>query len=333
MARVLFALLLAGALAAAEGRSRLTDEQRAELVSVVGGAEAWGGLRPDRQRMLEMRYARYLAAPEAKRKHIQERGLKEYLLKPTRRFDQDGLPPALRAELGQLPPGVRGLATKLAVMRLRQLRLDRGLRFLPQEARWAMFERLFPEPFDPQAAQVARKELEKALARKIAEKVRGKLAAAAQKNPNFDPDAHAREYVRAEIQRHEDRLAQQIRREIFKGGRKDAASLRRSLERSGYPVLERLRFVTPRQRELIRYAFRPHECPLLDLSFLGPKPDDRAAQKEWFRDYHLLGRLELLGAAGFPRELVLHLAGTGSPEDFWRAVRNLRGLPGPKRGG
>jgi len=321
--RLLAALLLLAAVAVADGGARLTPEQQQELVRVVGEKQ-WGALPPWRQRMVADRYGRFLKASERKQTSIREAGLRSFLVYPGRkRQAKQELPRPLQEELNKLAPGVRPLAGKLAYIRLRQLRFDRSLRRVPFEQRWPLFRRLFPEPFDESVAKVAHKELRRFVVNGIAKEVRARLE-------KDEKGGDKKRLVQRAIEEEERQVVERIRKELFRFQGANPKRVRRILEQQGLHLLEQVRFAPPRQRELIRYAFRPHDCPLLDLSFLGPRPEDKAARRLWERDYRVFARLELLAEAGFPREMVLYLAGTGSPEDFLRAVRALR-RPQPPR--
>jgi hypothetical protein len=319
-------VLLLLAAAAAAGDPPLTPEQKAEVVRVVG-EQAWGQLPPWLQAKILKQYAAFLRLPEARRAEIRRGDLRRYLLPQIRRGDErQGLPRALRAEVDRLAPDAQALAAKLAYMRLRQLRLDRSLRRLPFEQRWPLFQRLFPEPFDPREAKQAYHDLRRNVAKSIAAEVRAHL-----RTEGLDPAQNKKRLVRKAIAEEERQVLEHVRREIFRFQRADPKRVRQLLERQGLWLLERSSFATPRQSELIRYAFRPHDCPLLDLGWLGPRPETPAEERLWERDYHVFARLELLTKAGFPREMVLYLAGTGSPEDFLRAVKRLRQGPARER--
>ncbi|MHC4670021.1 MAG: hypothetical protein ACYTFD_16655, partial [Planctomycetota bacterium] len=315
------ALLLLVAVAAAEGEVRPTPEQKAQMVRIVGKKQ-WGQLPPWRQRMVLERYRRFLRAPERQQAAIRHAGLREFLLQIRGKDKSRHLPPTLGEELGRLAPDARPLAAKLAFMRLRQLRLDRALHHVPLERRWEVFGRLFPEPFDQKMAKRAHAELRNYIKQGVAAKVRKILQA--EDLPPAERMKRASALVRQATEEEERKVVAKIRKELFRFHGADPKRVRRLLERHGFHLLEQIRFATPRQRELIRYAFRPDDCPLLDLGFLGPRPGDPAERRLWERDFRVFARLELLTAAGFPREMVLYLAGTGSPEDFFRAVKMLR---------
>jgi hypothetical protein len=323
--RCALVLLLLAVTAAAGG---LTEEQKAEVVRIIG-ERTWVSLPPWHQQRILKQYAAFLRLPEAEQNKIRKRNLRKHLLPQIRRGDkQHRLPQELRAEVDRLAHDVQPLAAKLAYMRLRQLRLDRSLRRVPFEERWRLFRRLFPEPFDPREAKRAHRDLRRAVAKSIAGEVRARMKA-----EGLDPEQHKKRLVRKAIADDERQVVERVRKEIFRFQRADPKRVRQLLERLGFWLLERSSFATPRQSELIRYAFRPHDCPLLDLGWLGPRPEDPAERRLWERDYNVFARLELLSEAGFPRELVLYLAGTGSPEDFLRAVKRLRRHPEhPERG-
>ena len=313
------ALLMCAVCALAERGERLSAAQKQELVRVIG-AERWGALPPWRQGMVATRYRKFLQAPERQQTSIRAAGLREFLTQPPRQRDEMGrLPQPLKEEIGRLSPEMRGLAARLAYTRLRQLRLDRSLRRVPAAQRWPLFRRLFPEPFDQAAAKKTHKQLQRLVVNAIAKDVRARLKA-----EGLDPKKDKRRLVQRAIREEERKMVERIRKELFRFQRASPRRVRRILEQGGFYLLEQVRFAPPRQRELIRYAFRPHDCPLIDMEFLGPRPEDEAARRLWERDYRVFARLELLSEAGFPREMVLYLAGTGSPEAFLRAVKALR---------
>ncbi len=67
------------------------------------------------------------------------------------------------------------------------------------------------------------------------------------------------------------------------------------------------------------------------MRFMGRPPTrDRSARRLWEMDYRILARLELFSEMNLPREMLLHLAQTGSPEDLLRAFGAVRG--GHRRG-
>jgi len=328
--RTLGALLLLAALAAAQGpqhrhRGGLDEAQRAEVVRVIG-AEAWGALPKWRQDVLCDRYARYLRAPDRKREAIERMGLREFLLQSREEPDRERLPPALEETVQRLPEGLRPYATRMAFMRLRQLRLDRGLAYVPAERRWDLFRRLFPEPFDQETASEAFRELYRWQVKGVAARIRRAMA---NEGAASDRASQAR-FVREATQEEEARVVERVRHEVEGVAGLEPRRARRFLGLLG--LLEDLPDATPRQRELIRYALRPEECPLLDLSYLGPRPPPGPERLLWERDFTALARLELLSEAGFNRETVLHLAGTDAPEDFLRALKALRRTePSPNR--
>jgi len=306
---------------------RLSATQLDQLVETVGGRDAWGDLPPWRQRMILTRYRRFLELPADKQDEIRASGLSAWLIKPGRGPGPEPLPKALEAELDRLPSSVKPLAARLMFLRLMQVRLDRDLGRVPFEERRPLFRRLFPEPFDREKAKEARAGLEKAFARTAAAEVKREVRAEEQRrgSPYTEEERRGRyrDWARKILAREEAAVVEPVRRELlrFKGG--DPKRIRRYLERNGYHLIERIP-ATPRQRVLIRYALRPQDCPFLDLSFLGEKPAEPAARRQWERDYRTLARVDLLSEAGFPPELVLHLADAATPEDFFRAVKALR---------
>ncbi|HEX5137894.1 MAG TPA: hypothetical protein VFY93_13035 [Planctomycetota bacterium] len=311
-------LLLAAGAVAGEG-ARLDDGQRAALVSLVGET-AWSGMPPWRQRLVLDRYARFLDAPAGKREAVERAGLRAWLLQTP---EDPHVPPPLAGAIERLPPQMRPLAEQFAAVRLRQLRLDRGLLHLPFEERRAMFHRLFPEPFVQETAREAYEELRRREARHFAHMIKEELS------ERDVPREERREMARRVLAAEEERLMERVRGELDRLAGANPERARRFVERFLAAEQENLRFVTPRQRELVRYAIRPEECPLIDPLFLGPPPEDPAERRVFENDFRVLARLDLLAEAGFPREMVLHLAGAISPEDFLRAVQSLSRPPGP----
>jgi hypothetical protein len=320
----LLLLALASASFAGDG-APLTAEQRAEVARIYGGEAKWAELPRWRQEMIEANYADFLRLPDAKRERLASdaRRLREHLLEPRRKLGRDELPATLRADVERMPREIRPLATRLAILRLRQVRLDRGLARVPAERRWDLFRRLFPEPFDADVARKAYAELRGYLKRDVKAKLVARL-----EERGVDPEKRP-EVVRKlfrEIAAAEEReVVEKVRRELFRVKAADARRVRRLLEKRGVPILERPGFATPRQKELIRYCLMPQECPLLDLGFLGPRPARGPDREAWDRDYQYFARIELLFEAHLPREMVLHLAATGTPQDLLRAFRALRG--------
>ncbi len=319
--RAVLALCVAASVAAGE-KARLTEEQRAEVVRLVG-EDAWGGMPPWRQRMVLDRYALFLAQGDRKREAIERVGLREFLL--VQRRDEEKLPRPLADEAEKLEPSLRPLAQEFAGVRLRQLRLDRSLARLPFDERRPMFLRLFPEPFEQEPAHAAFEELRKREAKSFAHALRDEIDRG--DGTKDERRALVREALRAE----EERTLERVRGELARLEGVHPERARAFLERFLAAGLENLRFVTPRQRELIRYAIRPEECPLIDPDFLGPPPADPRERRLFEDDFRALARLDLLSEAGFSREMVLHLASASSPEDFLRAVQALRRPPGPPR--
>lgn len=321
MRRLATSLLLVAALAAAGERTRLDDGQRARVVGLVGEA-AWTAMPPWRQRLVFDRYARLLDAPSEKREAVERAGLREWLLQTP---EADPVPPPLADAVDRLPEPMRPLARRFAATRLRQLRLDRSLAHLPFEERRAMFLRLFPEPFSQETAREAYEELRRRETKHFARLLKEEL------NRREVPRDERREAVRRAISAEEERVLERVRGEIERLADANPERARRFVERFLAAEQENLRFVTPRQRELVRYAIRPEECPLVDPAVLGPPPADPAERRLFDDDFRVLARLDLLGEAGFPREMVLHLAGASSPDDLLRAVQSLNRPPAPPR--
>jgi len=324
----LLCLLASAPLVVAGPGRALSPDDREALVALIG-AQEWEGLPPWRQRMLAGRYARFLDLPPAEQERIRAAGLKDHLVQPPR-VEATELPPELRAEIEALPPELRPVAGQLATLRLQHLRLDRHLSLLPFADRRPLFRRLFPEPFEPEAAAQARAELEHRVARALAGRVRERLARAAEERGEpLSREEFRRAAKRAvgDLIRHEEeRLLDRVRSEIRELRGSSPRSAREVLRGGGFPVLERLRLnLTPRQGELIRWAFDPRRCPLIDPGFLGEPPADPAERRLFEEDWRTLARLDLLSEADLPIELVLHLAGCASPEDFFRGVEELRG--------
>jgi len=309
------ALILLATVATAEG-PRLTNAQRRELVEAVD-EQTWRALPEWHQRVVAHRFERYLGAPSRIREKIRRKGLRKWLLAKLPP-DPGRLPESLRATIEELPADVRPMATRLVFQRLRQLELDASLRRVPQTERWDVFNARFPEPYDYEKAKAAHARLKSFVVKDVAAEVGRKLA-----GRDVGED-EVRRIVQSKIEKEQGRVVDRVRRELFRFRGRDPRGWRRHFEARGFWLVERIRFATPRQRELIRYALRPQECPLLDLGFLGPRPEDREARRLWERDYRVFGRTELLLEARLPREIVLHLAGTGSPADFFRALQRLR---------
>lgn len=323
-------LLLLAALAAAQGRPVPSKEQVEEVRKIVGD-EDWGRMPEWRRRSIVHRYLRYLGAPAEVRSRLAKKGLKQFLTKPRRSMGKRELPPELAKELDALDPGIRRLAGKLAVVRLRQLRFDRNLSMLPRAERRRWFDRLFPEPFDMDSARKSRLKFERVVARSVAERLKPKLSQL-RDLPDEERRQKQREFVRAHNKTQEDKVLRDVARQVRKLHGVKPEHAQRRLSGEAWLVLDRRGvFATPRQRELIRWSLRPSRCPLLDLGWMGKRPDERGARRQWDRDVHILGRLELLSDAGLPAETVLHLAAAGSDEEFMRTLEGLVG-PGPRRG-
>jgi hypothetical protein len=292
-------------------------------VSAALGEENWKELVPYRQRMAIHRFRKFRSLPIEKQTAIREGegGLTKWLLAPKRR-STGRVPPELKRLVDELPKELRRDGSKLVRLRWRQIELDEALRALPMEERRAYFERLFPEPFDRDSAHQANSELRKRLIKRFVELARPKLEAEAEAAGGWTDEerkARARAMYRARGKAATDRLS----RELF-----PKASPKRRAERIRHSLalVEGTRvFASPREGELIRYAMRPEDCPFLDLSFMGPKPEDERASRRWRADFRLLGRLEILGHMNLPPAMLLHLAESGSPEDFLRAMQAVRG--------
>ncbi len=318
MTRAVLVLCLLAPVAAGQ-KAPLTEEQRAEVVRLVG-EDVWSGMPPWRQRMVLDRYALYLRQADRKRGMVERVGLREFLLQ---RRDEEKLPRPLADEARKLPPSLQPLAEKFAAVRLRQLRLDRSLARLPFEERREMFFRLFPEPFEQEPAHAAFEELRRREARSFAHALREEI----ERRDGTEDERRA--LVRTAVRAEEERVLDRVRGEIAR--LEGAHPERAKAFLDGFLASDNLRFVTPRQRELIRYAVRPEECPLVDPDLLGPPPEDPRERRLFESDFRVLARLDLLSEAGFGREMVLHLAGAGSAEDLLRAVQALRRPPGPPR--
>lgn len=308
-------LLLAGAVLAG---GPLSPEQERELARVIG--PSWPELPEWRRDMIRRRYARLLGEPAPRAERIRargDRGLREFLVRPERRFAAEELPPPLREELDRFDPEARPAATKLALLQLRHRRLDRNLGLVPFELRRELFRGLFPEPFDPALARTAGATLDAHVARAMVARVRARLG-------NRPREEH-REVVREVTGAEEGRVIDAVRDDMARLRVLPPARVRDAWER-----IDRLhRAATPRQRELVRYALRPRECPLIRPDLAGERPEDPAQRLLWERDFACLARLDLLTEAGLPREVVLHLAPAATPEDLLRALVALRGAAAP----
>ncbi len=313
-------------LALAAGVVHADDDDATRVVREQFQSREWDALPPWRQSMLVERYRELMALPAADRKQrLKGRNLRDYLYKPHRRFDRRKfLPKLLQDQLAKFDGSVKKVATRFALLRLRHHRRDRGLRLVPLEQRWDLFRRLYPEPFSKHAAHTAHKELKLAVVRDMAAKVRAK-----KENAKLSDEA-ARRILRELIEKEETAVATRVARELGRFLRMPPERALQELTTDFYS--DKMASLTPRQSELVRYAYRPHDCPLLDLSFLGERPKDRRDRRAWDRDFHILARLELLAEAGLPREMILHLANTGGPHDFVRALRALRGDGSPLDG-
>jgi len=324
LTRCIPVLAFLAAFAFAEGRVELTRSQREALVEVVGRS-AWKSFPAWRQAQVSARYQRYLQAPPKRRRMIERRGLRSYLVPEHKRVDVSKLPAPLNRAIKELPKQVRASAAELAFLRLRQMQFDRSLSRVPDlKRRWALFNARFPEPYDEAAATRAHRAIRREVVRAVAAEIERKLESKL-KPKDVPPQERKRrlgDLVRRTVQAEQQKVYEKIRRELFRFRSGDPNAWRRYLD--GYRFIQGIRAATPRQRELIRYAYRPSECPLLDMSFMGERPTDKAQRRAWEQDYTTLARLELLAAAGFPREFVLYLAGTGSSADFFRAVQGLR---------
>jgi hypothetical protein len=325
MRRSLALLLLIGA-AVAGGPGRLPGEEQRALIEAVGGAQVWGALPGWRQRMIAHRWRHYRAAPPEHRAEIERQGLRGYLIKPADEFGLHRLPQVLRKDLEGVPPEVRDLAGKLVLVRLRQLRLDRHLALVPFQDRRPLFRRLFPEPFDLTLARKARVQLDRQVVASLGRRARERVRELEQTAGRELSREERRKLVRALAAGLEQRVIERVRKELLRFRSRQPGKVRKILEREGFFLLDRIQlFATPRQRELIRYALSPEECPLLDPDLMGPRPEEQNERKRWERDFRTLARVDLLSEAGFPPEMVLHLASSSSPEDFYRAVKHLRG--------
>ncbi|MHC4956473.1 MAG: hypothetical protein ACYTGZ_21745, partial [Planctomycetota bacterium] len=332
--RFALVLFLLAAVATAKGRGRPPPpptERQVEHVRRLVGAEAWGRMPEWRRKNVVDRYMHYLNAPEEVRRRIEKKGLGDYLTRPSRRAGKPQLPPEIATELEALNPRLRRLAGKLAVVRLRQLRFDRNLALVARAERRRWFERLFPEPFDPAAARDARLKFERVVAASVAQRLKPQLRALSE----LPPDQRRKKslaIVREYNSRQERGVVQSVARQVRRLRGVAPEDARRRLSSDAALVLDRRDvFATPRQRELIRWALRPHACPLLDFSWMGSRPEGKAQRRDWDRDVRAIGRLSLLSEAGLPKETVLQLASAGSDEEFLGALRGLigRGPPAP----
>ncbi len=325
---VILLLWLAAAAPAQEPGAR-ADGALAPPAEILG-QERWAELPPWRQEMIAERWRRFAELSPERQREIREGGLAEYLVKPEHDFGTGRLPPRLRDFVARQPAEVRSLAGKLVVMRLRQHRLDRNLALLPREQRRDHFRRLFPEPFESEQARSASGELDAEIAKVMAARVRTRLREEERKRgAPYEGEARitrASEMIREVTREEEESINERILTELSRLGKRDGRAAREFLEREGFYAFERIELVaTPRQRELVRYAMRPEDCPFLDFPCLGERPQEPRQRRRWEEDFRVLARLDLLTEAGFPTEVVLHLAASGSQEDLFRAVKALRG--------
>lgn len=274
------------------------------------------------------RYEKFRSLPKERRESIRAKGLKGFLLEPDDRPDARELPAPLREEIDRMPPEARARAARLLVMRWRQMTLDSALSRIPERAeRRQFFRRLFPEPFDAEAARRANRELRERCKRIVVEdlvtpRLRELERERGREMTREERVAAAARLLDEEARAEERRIAERLREEVLRrrergGGAEDRHRLL---------VFEKIEaFATPRERELIRYALRPEECPFLDLGSLGPPPRDPAERRLFEADRSHLARLDLLSETSLPTELVLHLADARSAEDLLRAFAGLRG--------
>jgi len=328
LSAALLPLCLAAAVAAQEPEPR-GDESIARVTEILG-QERWAQLPRWRQEMIVERWRRFTELSDERQKEIRDGGLAEFLVKPEHDFGPGRLPPRLREFVARLPAEVRGPAGKLVVMRLRQHRLDRNLALLPREQRRGFFRRLFPEPFEAEQARIASGDLDAEIAKVMAARVRRRLREEEEKRgAPYEGEARisrASEMIREVTREEEESVNERILSELARLGSRDGRGAREFLEREGFYAFERIELVaTPRQRELVRYALRPEDCPFLDFPCMGERPSEPRQSRRWEEDFRVLARLDLLTEAGFPHEVVLHLAASGSPEDLFRAVKALRG--------
>jgi len=328
IARTATLLLLLVGVAAAQGRGPLSEPPSPEhlaKVRAIVGEDLWGQMPEWRRRNVVERYQRYRGAPPHVREKLEKRGLKSYLMRTSPRSGKKALPPPVAEAIQGLDPKLHRMAGKLAFVRIRQLRFDRNLALLPEGERRRWFVRLFPEPFDPSEAKVARLEFEKTVARAVATRLKPKLEAL-EELPREEWRTRSLQLVREFTAKEEQKVIDSVVRQVRRLRGVSAEDAKRKLSGDAALVLEQRNiFATPRQRELIRWALRPDECPLLDFSWMGEKPRAKGARRAWNRDLRVLGRLSLLTDAGLPEDTVLHLASAGSDEDFLRALNDLLG--------
>ncbi|MFQ5845794.1 MAG: hypothetical protein ACE5JG_12495, partial [Planctomycetota bacterium] len=302
-----------------------TAEEARELAALLT-PEVWKDLPEWRQREMLARLRRYRSLPAEKRDRMRPR-LKELLLRPGRMPDVGRLPPALLRSIRQLPRPRRKHAVKYAVVRWRQLQLDRALRRFPDVGRrreW--FDRLFPEPFDPKRAREAHDRLRKEQSLLVAAEIRPELEQLDRREPGLQPAQ--REKRRKELARR--LLAERTRVEAERAARRIEPEIRRwfaGREGRRPPILGRsLLKASPRERELIRYALRPRDCPWLDPKRLvGPPPRDREDRRRWQRDFEILARLDLLSRCRFRVDQALHLAASADEVQLLAELGRIRG--------
>jgi len=340
MARLLpplLLLLLAAPLRAGDGAPATPEESAA--VARLLGEEAWGRLPHWRQQMAVERYRRWRSLPPAERDAWRDGALRGLLLRAPRDEAADLLPEELRAALDALPEEVRALARRLALMRWRQIQLDLALARLPDPAeRRAVFLRLFPEPFDAAAARAAheafRARLKEVVAWQVLAAVQEEERAAGRALTEEERRAAAARCVERNAREEERAALEQVRAQVLRVRGREPRRIRAHLERELFHLIEAPDlFLSPRERELVRYALRPEDCPILDpgvAALLGPAPEAPEARRAWEHDFRALARLDLLASMRLPRDLLLHVAACDAPEDLFRALRALRGArPAP----
>ena len=337
---LLIACLALAAPVRAEGkqpaRAMPVTPEEVQAIQEALGAKHWEAMPDSQRRVTVMRYRQWQRLPAEKRKG---RSLKRFLL----RRDRPRLPRPLVERLQKMDRRQRAVAERFLMMRWRHMEIDDALRRIPFDARWQWFDQLFPEPFDPRAAREANHNLRKFMARQVAIGLR----------PHVDAAIAEVEQKRGAVLEGADRkkLQNRIARELMKKEKHEAETRRvtrlvEELDRwfgadaprrgSLLPhVLARNKLrASPRERELIRYALMPGDCPLLDPERIaGPLPEDPEALPLWQRDFEVLARLELLSQCRMASEDAVGLASSTDAAELLAGLRGVQGRRARAQGG
>ncbi|MCZ6574390.1 MAG: hypothetical protein O7C98_14630 [Planctomycetota bacterium] len=332
LALLIACFALAAPVRAGEKRGQMpVKPEEVQAIQEAIGAKAWEAMSDSQKRVTVMRYRQWQRLPAEKR---EGKSPKRFLL----RRDRPHLPRPLVERLEGMDRRQRMVAERFLMMRWRHMEIDDALRRIPFDARWQWFDRLFPEPFDPRAAREANHNLRKFMARQVAmglrphvdaaiaevEQKRGAVLEGADRKKL--QDRIARELMKKEKHAEETRRVRRLVEELDRWFGADAP--RRGSLLPHVLARNKLR-ASPRERELIRYALMPGDCPLLDPERIaGPLPEDPEALPQWQRDFEVLARLELLSQCRMASEGALGLA---SSTDAAELLAGLRGAAHGRR--